>query len=57
LVEAEFKRRLVAGNIESGIAKQGEVLAAWLKESHPTLAQMTSGTIQNKIRTAWNSRI
>lgn len=56
LVEDEFQKRSKAGSTESSLKKQGDVLAAWLKENYPGLAPMTSGTIQNNIRAAWNSR-
>jgi hypothetical protein len=55
LVDAEFERRLQSGAIKSSLASQAEVLKAWLKTTHPKLSPMSAGTIENRIRDAWNA--
>ena len=57
LVEAEFKRRAAAGDIETTLSEQAKALSEWLGKAHPTLAQMVSGTIENRIRTLWRDRL
>lgn len=53
LVQAEFERRCAAGQVESSLAQEGLLLAAWLKSVHPTLRPAMPRTIENGIRTAY----
>jgi hypothetical protein len=55
LVSAEFTRRRQSGAIEGTLAAQAVALEEWLKATHPNRAPMTAGTIENRIRPAWNS--
>ncbi|ESZ17791.1 hypothetical protein X735_12540 [Mesorhizobium sp. L2C085B000] len=55
LVEIEFRRRRDAGQLKASLAGECDHLAAWLKSTHPSRPQMTSKTIQNRIRAEFKS--
>lgn len=50
LVEAEFKRRSQAGELEPSLEKEAAALERWLSETHPGAPRARKKTIQNAIR-------
>lgn len=55
LVEAEFQRRVKAGEIEQSLQRQAEVLAIWLRKVHSEMPQAEVKTIVNNLREAYRS--
>jgi len=50
LVEAEMKRRHDNGLTLATLKAEGEALAAWLREDHPTEPRLTAKAIKNSLR-------
>jgi len=50
LVDAEFGRRMAAGEVLPTLKAEAEWLAAWLARAHPGAAAMSQTTTQNLIR-------
>lgn len=53
IIEAEFERRIAAGDLETSLAAQGRILAAWYREKYPRHRCPTPKTIENNLREAW----
>ncbi len=53
-VEAEFDRRARESLTAPSLKEESEILAAWLKRSHPDAPQPTPKTIKNRLRHAYN---
>jgi hypothetical protein len=53
IIEAEFARRVEAGQIEQSLSQQSLVLAAWFKTNHPDKPHPTAKTIENNLRDAY----
>jgi hypothetical protein len=56
LVTVEAQRRLDRADYPESLAVFSKQLAAWLKDSEPGAAPMTSKTIQNNLRELWRCR-
>jgi hypothetical protein len=53
LIEAEFERRVEAGNIEQTLTRQSEVLFEWFKAKHPEEPPPKAKTIRNRLAKAY----
>jgi hypothetical protein len=57
LVEREFRRRIEACELETGVAAQSRVLHEWLVNKYPGLPPLKAGAIENFIRKDyWKAR-
>ena len=54
IVEAEFDRRAKEGLTASTLKEESELLAEWLKCTHPKAPNLTPKTIRNRLRGAYN---
>lgn len=50
LIEAEFARRVQAGEIEESLIRQSRALLAWFERNHPDKPRPTAKTIENNLR-------
>jgi len=53
LVETEFRARCARNEVEASLAKEADLLAAWLSNEHPSSPRLTTKTIKNRLRDAY----
>jgi hypothetical protein len=53
LVEIEFRARCARNEVESSLAQEADVLAAWLRKEHPNSPPLKAKTIKNKLRASY----
>jgi len=49
IVMAEFEQRRASGRCESSREAEANILAAWLKETHPAMPPLKAKSIRNKL--------
>lgn len=55
IIDAEFQRRVAAGEMEGSLAAQCRVLAEWYRATYPRQRCPTTKTIENNLRPAWRA--